>query len=294
MQAWSDGDIFVIGAGSMAEALIRGVVEGGVVPPQQIVVQNRSRRDRILHLCETYGVRAAAGWSDVAHARWLVVATKPADAASALQSARPFVTDQVILSFAAGITLAQLSDWAGGLCSVVRTMPNIPVSVGAGMTAVCFADGVQPADRDSVGRLLEQLGSVAKIDESLMDAATALSGSGPGLICFFLEGFEQAAVQLGFTPDLARTFLLQTLKGTAQTLDEWGLTPAELREKVTSPGGTTFAGLEVLHQGGVAEVLTNALAAAARRSVELSEQAGIGWRPGPSSAKLSSGCGESR
>jgi pyrroline-5-carboxylate reductase len=270
MSTWR-GEIFVIGAGSMAEAFIRGVTGTKTVSADQIRVINRSCQERLRHVQTTYGVRAAESWQEVANARLVIVATKPVDVEAALHSAAPYLRGQPVLSFAAGVPLTRLHSYCQGRGVPIRTMPNIPVSVLAGMTTVTFSDEVSDADRQDILMLLRQLGDVVEIPESLMDAATALSGSGPGFLCYLLEAMEEAAVGMGFDRELARKLTLQTVIGTARTLDEWGLSPRELRRRVTSPGGTTFAGVEVLKTREVNRVLGDALQAAAERSRQVSQ-----------------------
>jgi pyrroline-5-carboxylate reductase len=148
-------------------------------------------------------------------------------------------------------------------------MPNLPVSVSSGTTAVAFSQDVGREERTVVLRLLEQLGDAVEMPEDMMDAVTALSGSGPGFLCYVLESIEDAAVSLGFTPELARRMLLSTLTGTVRTLNEWDLSPRELRLRVMSPGGTTSAGVEVLEKNQVRKSIAKAIVTAAEKSEEL-------------------------
>ncbi|QQE79362.1 pyrroline-5-carboxylate reductase [Alicyclobacillus sp. SO9] len=263
------GEIFVIGAGSMSEAFIRGITKGGVVPPEQIRVLNKSRRDKLEQLTAGYGVRQATSFSDIQHADIVALAVKPADVSQALSSALPFLDGQLLISFAAGVGLAQLERDSEGKAAAIRTMPNLPVSVSAGTTAVAFSEDVGREERTVVLRLLEQLGDAVEMPEDMMDAVTALSGSGPGFLCYMLEAIEDAAVSVGFTPELARRMLLTTLTGTVRTLDEWELSPRELRLRVMSPGGTTAAGVDVLEKNQVRQSIGKAILAAAQRSEEL-------------------------
>jgi len=271
MQGWN-GRIFVVGAGSMAEAFVRGITERRAVAAERIQVVNRHRSDRKKLLTDLYGVQAVEGFSEAAGADLIVLAVKPGDVAGALRSLSPYLDGQPILSFAAGVTLSHLRVLVERKSPVIRTMPNIPVAVLAGATAVSFAEEVQPSDRDLVRFLLEQVGKVVEVPEPLMDAATAFSGSGPGFVCYFLEAMENAAVDLGFAPEMARELLLQTVIGTAKTLGEWGLSPRELRERVTSPGGTTHAGISMLQAGNLEGVVKQALRAAKDRSEEMGHQ----------------------
>lgn len=268
---WS-GNIFVVGAGSMAEAFIRGVTENKAVTGKQIQVVNRSRSERKQLLTDLYGIQAVAGYAGAAEAQLVVLAVKPADVQGALQQLAPHLRGQPVLSFAAGVTMAFMSHAIDHRSPVIRTMPNIPVAVLAGATAVAYSQEVSASDKELVRFLLEQVGKVMEIPESLMDAATAFSGSGPGFVCYFLEAMENAAVSLGFEPAMARELLLQTVIGTARTLGEWGLSPKELRERVTSPGGTTHAGVTVMQSENLGGVVQTALKAAKHRSEEMGQQ----------------------
>lgn len=271
MGEWN-GSIFVIGAGSMAEAFIRGVTENKAVAADRIQVVNRSRAARKQLLTDLYGVQPVDDYQGARTAQLVVVAVKPADVAGALEQLAPYLHGQPVLSFAAGVTMDFMSNAILHKSPVIRTMPNIPVAVLSGATAVTFSDEVMEKDRELVRFLLEQVGKVVEMPESLMDAATAFSGSGPGFVAYFLEAMENAAVSLGFEPEMARALLLQTVIGTAKTLGEWGLSPRELRERVTSPGGTTHAGVTEMQAGNLEGVVQTALQAAKNRSEEMGKQ----------------------
>jgi pyrroline-5-carboxylate reductase len=200
------------------------------------------------------------------------MSVKPADMAAVLQQLRPFLHGQVVVSFAAGLTRAWLHEQVEGRAHVIRTMPNIPVAVMSGVTAVTCGPDLDAQEREHVLFLLRQLGEVVELSEDMMDAVTAFSGSGPGFVCYVLEAMENAAVQLGFTPETARLLLLQTVVGTARTLDEWGLSPAELRKRVTSKGGTTHAGIQAMQDANLDGIIAQALRAAAQRSAEMGRE----------------------
>ncbi|WP_290587730.1 pyrroline-5-carboxylate reductase [Alicyclobacillus sp.] len=270
MQTFS-GEVFVIGAGAMAEAFVKGVLEKRAITADRLVVTGRALGGRAAALGERYGVRVA-GMEAAASARLVFLAVKPADVAEALAQVRPHLNGQPLVSFAAGVTMGWMAEIIEHRSPVVRTMPNIPVGVQEGVTAISFPEGgLEERDRRDILFLLEQLGEVVEIPERLMNAATAFSGSGPGFVCYFLEAMEQAAIRLGFDPLLARALLLQTVVGTARTLREWGLAPDELRRRVTSPGGTTQAGVAVMEDGRLREIVDAALQAAARRSEEMGQ-----------------------
>lgn len=271
MRAWT-GKIFVVGAGSMAEAFIRGVIENQAAAPSQIEVVNRTREARRRLLMDLYGVATTTAYEGAKMAELVVIAVKPADVLGALEQLTPYLNGQPVLSFAAGVTLDFMRTAIQFKSPVVRTMPNIPVAVLSGATAVSYSTDVSAEDQQLVRYLLEQVGKVVEMPENLMDAATAFSGSGPGFVCYFLEAMENAAVSLGFAPEMARELLLQTVIGTAKTLGEWGLSPRELRERVTSPGGTTHAGVNEMQTGDLEGVVKSALRAARNRSEEMGRQ----------------------
>ncbi|AEJ44766.1 pyrroline-5-carboxylate reductase [Alicyclobacillus acidocaldarius] len=264
--------LFILGAGSMAESFIKGIVEEGVIDPRDIFVCNRSRRERLLELSEWYGITPAHSMARAADADLVILAVKPYDMMEVLKQLRPYLSDQVLLSFAAGVPIEAMQRATGGHPYIVRTMPNVPVAVGMGAIALSAPSTVP---RDKLRRVVEMLaglGQVVEIEEGLMDAATAFSGSGPGFISYLLEAMEQAAVELGFAPELARKLLVQTVIGTAHVLREWNLSPSELRRRVTSPNGTTHAGVEVMQSQGVYQAIVEAVRRAAVRAEEMGRE----------------------
>lgn len=262
-------ELFILGAGSMAEAFLRGVIVRKALAPDSIVVMNRSNRDRALRLQAEYGVRIAESISEAAVANVIVIAVKPMDVEKAIEPLRAYWSGKILLSFAAGIPISWFAEKTEYQAKVVRAMPNLPVAVQHGVTAIARAQNVVDTDMAHIQFLLEQVGTVIEMDESFMDAATAFSGSGPGFVSYFLEAMEKAAVELGFDAQTARKLLLQTVVGTALTLQEWGLSPEELRHRVTSPNGTTHAGLCVFDDHELLATVKHALQAAANRSAEM-------------------------
>lgn len=263
------GRIFVIGAGAMAESFIRGVLHHPSVQPSDVSVVNRVRADRLLHLVESHNVRAAKSLSEAEGAEVIILAVKPHDVFAALKNLTPYLHGQTIISFAAGVTIASMNRATQGRAQVIRTMPNVPVAVLEGAIAMAVSHGVDIERVQQAKQLLSELGLVIELEESMMDAATAFSGSGPGFVSYFLEAMEEAAVALGFSAEMARSLLIQTVVGTARVLEEWRLSPSELRERVTSPNGTTHAGVTVMEQYRMREVIGEALQAAANRSREM-------------------------
>lgn len=268
----SAATIAFIGGGNMARSLVGGLIAAGA-DPAAIRVADPSDQARG-SLAADFGVPVFAGAGEaVADAATWVFAVKPqvmrevcAGLADIAQARRPLV-----VSIAAGITSAQLERWLGGEVAVVRTMPNTPALLGAGVSGL-FANGrVDAAGRARAERLLASAGKTVWIgDEALMDAVTATSGSGPAYVFLLAEAMEDAAAAEGLAPDAARTLALQTILGAARMLTESGEAPAELRRRVTSPNGTTQAAIETFEAGGFRELVARAIAAATRRGGELS------------------------
>lgn len=263
--------IAFIGGGNMARSLIGGLVATGMRPGDILVAEPVAElRDA---LARDFGVRVHAEAAQVADAGTWVFAVKPQvmrgvceSLAGAARSRRPLV-----VSIAAGITAAQLDRWLGGDIAIVRTMPNTPALLGAGITALFANARVDAAGRDAAERLLAAAGKSVWIeDEGLMDAVTAVSGSGPAYVFLLAEAMEAAAREQGLPADTARALVLQTVLGAARMLTEAGEAPAELRRRVTSPNGTTQAAVESFQAGGFEALVGAAIAAATERGRQLS------------------------
>jgi len=258
-----------IGAGNMAEAFIRGLLAKQVIAAQQIIATD-VRPDRLEQLRRQFKIRtesenaAAARQADV-----IVLAVKPQQMSAALATlgARPAT---LIISIAAGITTARLERELGGRAHVVRVMPNTPALVGAGAAALCAGQFAGPEDMQTATAILQAVGIVVPVDEPDLDAVTALSGSGPAYVFLVAEALIQAGVAAGLAPAVARRLAIQTVAGAGRLLAESAAEPAELRRQVTSPGGTTEAAVKVLVDRQLPEIFREAVAAAARRSRELS------------------------
>ena len=264
--------IVFIGGGNMARSLIGGLVaRGGDAASVRVVDPNADSRDA---LARDFGVRTFADAAQAVDgaATW-VLATKPQVLRGVCESLADVaqVTQPLVLSIAAGITATQLDRWLGGGVPVVRTMPNTPALLGAGVTGLFANARVDAAGRARAQALLESAGETVWIDdEARMDAVTAVSGSGPAYIFLLAEAMEEAAIAQGLPAQDARTLVLQTVLGAARMLVESEEAPAELRRRVTSPGGTTQAAIETFEAGGLRTLVADAIANAARRGGELS------------------------
>ena len=261
-----------VGGGAMAEALCGGLVAAGVPASHLRVADPDAARRKLV--AERLGIevfadnREALAGSDV-----VVVAVKPSVVAKALSALRelPDAEAPLWISIAAGVRLATLAESLPRGARIVRAMPNTPAQVGCGATAIC---GNERASRDDLAlarALFESVGVCWPApDESLLDAVTGLSGSGPAYVFVFLEALADAGVRVGLPREAASLLARQTVLGAARLAEETGRPPAELKDQVTSPGGTTIAGLERLEAGGLRAALYEAVAAATRRSRELS------------------------
>lgn len=265
--------IAFIGGGHMSTSLIGGLRARGCAA-QDLHVSDpvAGQRERLTH---DFGVRSTGDNAmAVRDADLVVLAVKPQDMAAAAHSiaAELAARRRIVVSIAAGIRIGNLRQWLGGTTPVVRTMPNRPALIGAGITAACAGPGVEPADRATVERVLSAAGPVVWLDaESQMDAVTAVSGSGPAYFFLLVEALEDAGAALGLPRDTARQLAVHTALGAGRMAAESPQSPATLREQVTSQGGTTAAALAVLERAGVRAIFAEAVAAAARRSAELAD-----------------------
>jgi pyrroline-5-carboxylate reductase len=256
-----------VGAGNMAEAILRGLLRAGMRADQLIASDPvPERRDFV---ARELGVRATAHNAEVAATSELVVlAVKPQSlevAASELpRDARP-----LYVSIIAGATLARLRSLLGPEARLIRSMPNTPALIGAGITALAGAPGTAEADLEQAGAVLGAVGRVVHVPEALLDAVTGLSGSGPAYVYVLIEALGEAGIREGLPAGVARELAVETVLGAARLVRESGEHPAVLRERVMSPGGTTIAGLAALERAGFRAGLLAAVRAATARSREL-------------------------
>jgi pyrroline-5-carboxylate reductase len=265
-----------IGGGNMAGALIGGLLQRERVPPQRIVVVEVSP-ERRTQLAREYGVIVRERPDEVvAHAPLVVLAVKPGDLRAACESLQAFGMRGLAVSIAAGVPTASIAKWLGSE-RVVRAMPNTPALVGQGITGLYARPAVDHAMRESATALLEAAGAAVWFDdEGMLDAVTAISGSGPGYVFRFIEALQQAAIEMGFPETRARQFAVQTFAGAAALAAQSAEPVSVLRERVTSPGGTTAAALAVMERERVGESIVAAAHAALARSRELGQAPGKG------------------
>lgn len=261
--------ILLVGCGKMGRALAQGWLDRGLDPRSLIAVDLSADASRAGIDLRVRVVGALADTGDF-QPDWVVLAVKPQTLAAAAAPYRRFVGSATFLSILAGKTLAGLSAALGG-GAIVRSMPNTPAAVGRGITVACAGPGVSAAARRECTGLLEAVGEVAWIeDEALMDAVTAVSGSGPAYVFLLIECLAEAGIAAGLPPPLAHQLARATVAGSGELAHLSSEPAAVLRQNVTSPGGTTEAALKVLMApGALAKLLQDAVAAAAQRSREL-------------------------
>jgi pyrroline-5-carboxylate reductase len=260
--------IGVIGAGVMGEALIAALIRSGV-SPQEISISEK-RPERAAELEERYSISSSTIDDVAARSSTILLVVKPQDMQATLTDLAPHLSPETLLiSFAAGKTIASILAGAGAELPVVRVMPNTPALMGLGASGYSLGAGVSNNQRLFVEKFLAATGKAIEVPESLQDAVTATSGSGPAYFFAFVEAMVDGATALGLSREDATLLTIQTIVGAAALLDQSGDSPTTLREKVTSPNGTTAAALASFTDSNLSDVVARAMAAAAHRSQEL-------------------------
>jgi pyrroline-5-carboxylate reductase len=261
-----------LGGGKMAEALISGLIRSGGRQADEIMVTNR-RQERAQELAGKYGITAildnaeAARWAEV-----LVLMAKPQDIEVLLEQIRLHVGPQdLVISFAAGIRTSFVEKHLPDEVPVVRVMSNVPVMVDEAMSVISAGAVATESHLEIAEELLGYVGKVLRLKEQHLDAVTATSGSGPAYFFLLAEAMIEACILLGLSRDVATELIIQTMLGSAKMLRDTGKHPVELREMVTSPGGTTIAAIRHLEEAGVRAAFLNAIDAARQRSLELAQ-----------------------
>ncbi len=259
-----------IGSGNMGEALIKGLLAVGLVPPESIYATD-VRLERLKQLDRQYGIRVLADNRDlVREADVMILAVKPQIIDAVLKEiAGALTARKLVISIAAGVPTRRIREHLPKGARLVRVMPNTPALVLEGATAIAKADGLQPGDLETVQEIFGAVGKVVVVDEELMDAVTALSGSGPAYVALVVESLADGGVNMGLDRATAMTLAVQTVLGAAKLLLETGTHPGQLKDMVSSPGGTSIAGIAALEEGGVRRTFIRAVERATERSREL-------------------------
>ncbi|MFC5603479.1 pyrroline-5-carboxylate reductase [Sporosarcina koreensis] len=264
------GTIVFVGAGSMAEAIIAGILNNEVMQAKDVYLMNKSDDERLSFMQKTYGIslvcqeRIALREADL-----IVLATKPKDIKEAMRDITRFLNDDAaVLSVIAGVSMETIEKGLGKR-PIARSMPNTSATIGKSASGVSMNDLVDSTLRKQILDLLSSIGVVKEVQEDELHTVTALSGSGPAYIYFMVEALEEAAIARGLSNDVARELIIQTFEGAAAMLRQTGEEPELLRKNVTSPGGTTEAGLKALESRLFKETIQECINSAERRSREL-------------------------
>ncbi|MBU8916336.1 pyrroline-5-carboxylate reductase [Bacillus sp. FJAT-29953] len=263
----------IIGAGSMAEALISGILENGLMDRKNVWVTNNSNQERLNDLENRYGVvgtydlNALFSGADI-----VMLAMKPKDAASAIDYICDHLRgDMLIVSVLAGVSTESIEALAGKPLSIARAMPNTSAAVGKSATAIAVNGRVSEEQLETARQLFGTVGLAEFVEEVQLDAVTGLSGSGPAYIYYLIETMEKSAVEIGLEKEMAKQLIVQTLIGAAEMVKNSSKSPEQLRREVTSPGGTTEAGIRVLEENGVQKAFISCIKAAAAQSKRMGD-----------------------
>jgi pyrroline-5-carboxylate reductase len=260
-----------VGAGNMAEAMIRGLLRGKVFAPGQVTA-SAPREERRRELSEKYSIHMTQENREAAAQSIVVLSVKPQILSRVLDEISDSIrAESLVISIAAGVPVAAIQAKLRTGTRVVRAMPNTPALVDAGATAIAGGEHAQESDLEDAKKIFDAVGLTVVLDETLLDAVTGLSGSGPAYVFLILEALSDAGVKVGLSRRTSQLLAAQTLLGSAKLLLETNEHPGKLKDMVTSPGGTAITGLHTLEHGGVRTTLMNAVEAATRRSRELGE-----------------------
>lgn len=261
-----------LGAGKMATALAKGFVNAGLVSAQGILASDVDEKARSLFTSESGGKSLEGNQEVVRGAGILILAVKPDQVKTVLEEIGPGISaEHLVISIAAGVTLARLEQALPPRARVIRVMPNTPALVGASASAFALGSSASKDDAATAHKLFSAVGVAYQVKESLLDAVTGLSGSGPAYVYLMIEALSDGGVAAGLPRDIALNLAAQTVMGSASMVLKTGLHPGTLKDMVTSPGGTTIEGLHELEKGKVRAALMNAVRAAAEKSKKLGQ-----------------------
>jgi pyrroline-5-carboxylate reductase len=263
--------IAFIGAGSMAEAFISGILENSLIDKKNVWVTNNSNEERLKRISDTYGVRTTYDLKELfAGADIVILSMKPKDAATAIQYIREYLTEKMlVVSVLAGVSMSTIETLARLPIAVVRAMPNTSAAVGKSATAVAVNERVTPKQIELMKDLFGTVGLTTFVEEEQLDAVTGLSGSGPAYIYYLIEAMEKSAVEVGLDKEMASELIVQTLIGAAEMVKNSTKSSEQLRRDVTSPGGTTEAGVKVLEEHQVQQAFISCIKAATEQSKKM-------------------------
>ncbi len=263
----------IIGAGAIGSAIVSGLISAGTFKPEDIIITNREKRSRLLKLKELWKVNITEDKKELLRfSDTIIIAVKPQDIEDLLKEIKRMVKEKhLIISVVAGLKTSTIESKIGKKIRVVRTMPNIAVAVGESATAIAKGTYATDDDISFTKTIFCALGKSVVIDEGLMDLVTALSGSGPAYIYFLIEAMREGAIKSGMPEDVAHVLALQTLWGASELSKRTNEDISLLRERITSPGGTTASALQTMKEHGLPEIISKAIESATSRSKELNQ-----------------------
>jgi pyrroline-5-carboxylate reductase len=267
--------IVFVGAGSMAEAIVRGLIEQEKVFPGVVTMINRQNETRLSDLRERFGIRTAAMMSieaaeAISNADIVMLAPKPKDVVRAIKDIRHLLKErQLLISVVAGLSITTIEKLIDRNVPIVRTMPNTSSTIGLGATGISFSPIVTEQDKELAADIFRSIGIVCHVEENQLDLVTGVSGSGPAYVYYLMEAMISAGVEGGLPRETAQMLAVQTVIGAAQMVKTTKEEPADLRRKVTSPGGTTQAAIATLDQYEFSQGLVKAIQCAAKRAKEM-------------------------
>ncbi|MEH7299906.1 MULTISPECIES: pyrroline-5-carboxylate reductase [Neobacillus] len=263
--------IAIVGAGSMAEAFISGILKNELIDRKNVWVTNNSNKERLNSLRERYGVRSTYDLNALFDGADIVMlAMKPKDAATAIQAIREQLTEHMlVVSVLAGVSMSIIETLARKPLAIVRSMPNTSAAVGKSATAVAVNQRVTNEQVETTRNLFGTVGLTSFVEEEQLDAVTGLSGSGPAYIYYLIEAMEKSAVEVGLEKEMASQLIVQTLIGAAEMVKNSSKSSTQLRKDVTSPGGTTEAGIKVLEENEVQQAFISCIKAATAQSKKM-------------------------
>lgn len=266
----------IVGAGSMAEAILRGMLMQKIAKPEQIFITNNSNKARLEELHNQYGVIATNELTVkneyIANADVVIMAMKPKDVPTSFPQLKQILNnEQLLVSVIAGLSIHAMGSLLDYSMPIARTMPNTSSTIGLGATGISFSNTVSDEQKEIVLAIFNAVGIVTVVDEPLIETVTGLSGSGPAYVYYMMEALAIAGVEGGLSEESARELALQTVLGAAHMVKSTGEDPAELRRKVCSPGGATLAAIEKLDQYSFREAISQAATRSAERAKEMGE-----------------------
>lgn len=267
-----DKTIGFIGCGNMGKAMVEGIMKAKLVYGDQMIVSN-AHPEKLQDLGNTYDFYIADNETVARHADIIFLAVKPYLYAKIIEEIKGCLkADAILVSIAAGITLADMEHMSDGVCKVARAMPNTPALVSEGMSAVCFQDGIDEEQRSEIMAIFESFGKAAVVEEKLMDSVVALSGSSPAYVFMLIEAMGDGGVLLGMPRQEAYQFAAQAVLGSAKMVLDTGLHPGVLKDMVCSPSGTTIEGVAKLEEKGFRSAVIEAMRSCADKNRRMNEK----------------------